>query len=47
MTLIENYGNGIEIWLVGRDYLVYGARDNGDAVICPSEGMARDVAGSI
>lgn len=46
MQKIVDYGNGVEIWLVAGDYLVYGARDNGDPVICPSEGMAREVAGS-
>ena len=46
MTLIENYGNGIEIWLIAGEYLVYGARVGGDAVACPSEGMAREVAAS-
>lgn len=44
MQKIADYGNGIEIWLVGREYLVYGRC--GDPIACPSEGMARDVAGS-
>lgn len=46
MRLIEDYGNGVTIWLVGRDYYVYGVLLNGDPRVCPSEGMARDVAAS-
>jgi hypothetical protein len=34
----------IEIWQVGGDFYVYGVRDSGDPVVCPSEGMAREVA---
>jgi hypothetical protein len=38
----------IEIWRItetwGFDYYVYGVTANGDPRICPSEGMAREVA---
>lgn len=38
----------IEIWSVtescGVDYWVYGVTDSGDPRVCPSLGMAREVA---
>ena len=47
MRKIADYGNGVEIWLVAGSYFVYGVLLNGDAYECPSEGMARDVAGGV
>lgn len=44
--LIEDYGNGVTIWKIDGDYLVYGVLLSGDPRTCPSEGMARDVAAS-
>ncbi|WP_338632111.1 hypothetical protein [Afipia carboxidovorans] len=43
------YGNGaVEIWKVseawGFDYYVYGVTLTGDPRVCPSEGMAFEVA---
>lgn len=43
------YKNGkVEIWEVketwGFDYYVYGVTQSGDPRVCPSEGMAREVA---
>lgn len=47
MTLIEKRGQ-IEIWAVeedwGTDYYVYGVTVGGDPRICPSLGMAREIA---
>lgn len=47
MKLIEKRGQ-IEIWEVteahGPDYYVYGVTVGGDPVICPSLGMAREIA---
>jgi len=34
----------IEIWCVGDEYFVYGVTMGGDPVVCPSIGMAREVA---
>jgi hypothetical protein len=34
----------IEIWQVGGEFFVYGVTAGGDPVICPSLGMAREVA---
>ena len=43
------YSNGkIKIWAVnetwGTDYYVYGVHDSGDPRVCPSLGMAYEVA---
>lgn len=43
MRKIADYGNGIEVWIVGGEFFVYGL--TADPRICPSEGMAREVAG--
>lgn len=47
MRLIEKRGI-IEIWEVaevyGSDYYVYGVTVGGDPIVCPSLGMAREVA---
>jgi hypothetical protein len=47
MRLIYNNGQ-IEIWAVneawGIDYYVYGVYSSGDPYICPSLGMAYEVA---
>jgi hypothetical protein len=45
MMLIEKRGK-IEIWQVGNEYYVYGVTVNGDPRVCPSLGMAREVAAS-
>ena len=44
MQLIEKHGN-IEIWEVDGEYFVYGLYSSGDPRVCPSLGMAREVAG--
>ena len=41
--LIERHGH-IEIWFFAGEYYVHGVMLNGDARICPSLGMAREVA---
>ena len=41
--LIEAHGK-IEIWQFGAEYFVFGVTIGGDARICPSLGMAREVA---
>jgi len=45
--LILKAGN-IEIWAVneswGTDYFVYGVTNSGDPIVCPSIGMAHEVA---
>lgn len=41
--LIEKHGN-VEIWLAGGEYYVYGVTR--DPRVCPSLGMAREVAAS-
>lgn len=50
MRLIEKTDR-YEIWAAseawGIDYLVYGHYLNGDPRICPSLGMAREVAASL
>ena len=46
MKLIEKYGN-IEIWLVDGEYYVYGVTLSGDPRVCPSLGLAREVAASV
>ena len=43
------YRNGpVEIWEVterhGTDYYVYGVTDGGDPIVCPSLGMAQEIA---
>lgn len=43
MKLIEKHGN-IEIWQVGNEFYVYGVTLGGDPRICPSLGMAQEVA---
>lgn len=47
MELIYKRGK-IEIWAVsepwGTDYYVYGVYDSGDPRVCPSLGMAYEVA---
>lgn len=45
MKLIEKRGS-IEIWQVDGEYYVYGVTLGGDPRICPSLGMAREVAAS-
>lgn len=45
MKLIEKRGK-IEIWLVDGEYYVYGVTLSGDPRVCPSLGMAREVAAS-
>ncbi|MBC7102069.1 MAG: hypothetical protein H5U13_02410 [Parvibaculum sp.] len=49
MTLIYRNGGG-EIWTAaeawGFDYYVYGVTRSGDPKVCPSEGMAYEVAAS-
>ncbi len=44
MQKIADYGNGIEIWRIGDEFFVFGVTAGGDARVCPSEGMAREVA---
>jgi hypothetical protein len=40
------YKNGaIEIWEVDGEFYVYGVYRSGDPRVCPSLGMAREVAG--
>jgi hypothetical protein len=45
--LIHKSGN-VEIWSVieswGTDYYVYGVTVSGDAIACPSIGMAHEIA---
>jgi hypothetical protein len=41
--LIERHGH-IEIWQFAGEYFVFGVMLNGDARICPSLGMAREMA---
>jgi hypothetical protein len=43
MTLIMKHGR-IEIWRVGDEFFVYGVTQGGDPVVCPSIGMAHEVA---
>jgi hypothetical protein len=45
MTLIEKHGN-IEIWCdnAADEFYVYGVTRSGDPCVCPSIGMAREVA---
>lgn len=47
MALISKNGS-VEIWQVseswGDDFYVYGITNSGDPVVCPSLGMAREVA---
>jgi hypothetical protein len=47
MTLIFKVGD-VEIWRVveayGADFYVYGVMTGGDPVVCPSLGMAREIA---
>lgn len=45
MELIEKRGR-IEIWRVDNEYYVYGVTLGGDPRVCPSLGMAREVAAS-
>jgi len=49
MRLIHK-NDGIEIWEVREgfsfDYYVYGVTRNGDPIVCPSLGMAHEVAAS-
>jgi hypothetical protein len=40
---IEHHGK-IEIWQFGNEWFVFGVTLHGDARICPSIGMAREVA---
>lgn len=41
--LIEKHGR-IEIWLMAGEYYVYGITMSGDPRVCPSIGMARELA---
>lgn len=41
--LIHKHG-AIEIWQVGAEFFVYGVTMGGDPRICPSLGMAYEVA---
>lgn len=43
--LIEKHGK-IEIWLLDGEYYVYGVTISGDPRVCPSLGMAYEVAAS-
>lgn len=36
----------VEIWYVDGEWFVYGVMRNGDPRVCPSEGMAYEVAAS-
>ncbi len=45
MRLILKNGP-IEIWEVGNEFFVYGVTLSGDPRICPSLGMAHEVAAS-
>ncbi len=46
-TLIFKSGK-VEIWRVvesyGEEFMVYGVTQGGDPIVCPSIGMAREVA---
>lgn len=50
MKLIHKNGK-VEIWAVtesyGIDYYVYGVTMNGDPRVCPSLGMAQEIAASV
>jgi hypothetical protein len=43
MRLIAKWGRK-EIWLVDNEYYVYGVTMSGDPIVCPSIGMAHEVA---
>lgn len=43
MRLIEKRGQ-IEIWGVDGEFYVYGVTQGGDPRVCPSIGMAREIA---
>jgi len=43
MELIERIGR-IEIWAVDGEFYVYGVTQSGDPRVCPSLGMAREIA---
>lgn len=43
MELIAQYGR-IEIWRVDGEFYVYGVTQSGDPRVCPSLGMAREIA---
>lgn len=43
MTLVFKNGP-IEIWSVGDEFFVYGVTTGGDPVVCPSIGMAHEIA---
>lgn len=45
MRLIYKRGK-VEVWLVDGEYYVYGYYQSGDPRVCPSEGMAMEVAAS-
>lgn len=43
MELIFKSGR-VEIWRVEDEYFVYGVTNSGDPIVCPSIGMAHEVA---
>jgi hypothetical protein len=43
MELILKNGR-IEIWRVDDEFYVYGVTNSGDPIVCPSLGMAHEVA---
>ncbi len=43
MRLIAKIGR-VEIWEVYGEYYVYGVTQSGDPRVCPSLGMAREIA---
>jgi hypothetical protein len=43
MQLIFKQGD-VEIWVAGPEFLVFGVTIGGDAICCPSLGMAYEVA---
>ncbi len=45
MHLIYKRGR-IEIWQVGHEFFVYGVTLSGDPRVCPSLGMAQEIAAS-
>lgn len=46
MRMIFNYGNGVECWLMDGEFYVYSEGEKLERV-CPSEGMAREVAAGL
>lgn len=45
MALVFDHGGGVRCWLYRGEFYLYGVTAGGDALVLPSEALARAAAG--